>query len=113
MTSTAWMPDTPVVKFCQLAIDGVPRYLIVVSDWMDGAKRAVRYGKTIYLSPAMWELLVYAEDVVEMRAVWDAIGKDALAGGGRVRAGWEEPGWMFPEIDGDEVQERHGCHAQN
>jgi hypothetical protein len=79
--AAAWMPE-PVVKFCQLTIDGVPRYLVIVSEWMCGATQAVRYGRTIYLSPAMWELLVWADDEEERWMVWDAIPKDGVAAGG-------------------------------
>lgn len=95
----SWIPD-PVVPFAMLAIDGEPRYFVVVSEWMDGAKQAVRYGKTLCVSPAMWKLLIHAETQEEMQTVWDAIPKAGLEGNGgapsgrRVRAAWESPDWM-------------------
>lgn len=99
MKRESWIPD-PVVPFALLAIDGEPRYLAIVSPWMDGAKAAVRYGKTIYLSPAMWRLLIHADTQEEFRAVWEAIPKVGIEGNGgdpngrRVRAAWESPEWV-------------------
>lgn len=92
----------PVVKFCLLsvaeaipgsaaAVQLTPHYLVVVSDWLEGAKEAVRYGRTLYLSPAMWDLLVYADNCESMRRVWDAIPKVEIPG---VVAAWEAPGWI-------------------
>lgn len=36
-------------------------YTVTVRDSLAGAKNAVRYGDTLYVSPAMWELLRFAE----------------------------------------------------
>ncbi len=99
MNRDSCIPD-PAIPFALLAVDGEPRYLAIVSPWMDGAKHAVRYGKTICLSPAMWKLLIHAETREEMREIWDAIPKVGIEGNGgdpnvrRVRAAWESPGWM-------------------
>lgn len=81
------------MKFCLLTIADEPSCLFVVSDWLDGAKTAVRFGNTIYLSPAMWDLLIWAETEDECRRVWRAMGADMLAGGRKVLAAWETPGW--------------------
>ncbi|HUT88698.1 MAG TPA: hypothetical protein VMY37_04330 [Thermoguttaceae bacterium] len=33
---------------------------VQVSPWLEGMKKAVRFGETIYVSPAMWDLLSHA-----------------------------------------------------
>jgi hypothetical protein len=39
---------------------------IRVADYLKGSKKAVRQGNTIFVSPAMWDLMKHASDQAEL-----------------------------------------------